>query len=171
MELASFKQTSSAVIWKFLTTIFTGTTGRDRCDSLPSRARTTSEGQPTMSNYSKGANSTPRPHSIYERGFSPSPPITSMPISPASDVCTSDSAGSSPSMDECGENILEEGTVSKYRHPLTPDEPVISEKKSDDYITCSIPHWNAKNSPNFKSHSPSHVSIFVIACSRALILH
>ncbi|XP_050458620.1 insulin receptor substrate 1-B isoform X1 [Cataglyphis hispanica] len=139
-------------------------TGRERCDSLPSRARTNSEGQPmatvTGLNNLRGTHAiphVPRPHSMCGR-TSYSPPVASMPISPGSDVCSSDSAGSSPSMDDCGENILEEGTVSRYGHSLTPDEPVILDKKGDDYIYWSTTHPHLKYSPNFKSHSPSQSS-------------
>ncbi|XP_070151338.1 insulin receptor substrate 1 isoform X2 [Polyergus mexicanus] len=141
-----------------------GNTGRERCDSLPSRARTNSEGQPmatvTGLNNLRGTHAiphVPRPHSMCGR-TSYSPPVASTPISPGSDVCSSDSAGSSPSMDDCGENILEEGTVSRYGHSLTPDEPVILDKKGDDYIYWSTSHPHLKYSPNFKSHSPSQSS-------------
>ncbi|XP_070512018.1 uncharacterized protein Chico isoform X4 [Cardiocondyla obscurior] len=138
-------------------------TGRDRCDSLPSRARTTSEGQPTtiVLSHPRGAHimsHVQRPLSMCGRGLSYSPPVASMPISPSSDVCSSDSAGSSPSMDECGENIMEEGTISRYGHSLTPDEPVILDKKGDDYALWSTSHAHLKYSPNFKSHSPSQSS-------------
>ncbi|XP_011637854.1 insulin receptor substrate 1 isoform X3 [Pogonomyrmex barbatus] len=140
-----------------------GATGRDRCDSLPSRARTTSEGQPAtvVLSHPRGAHimsHIPRPHSMCGRGLSYSPPIASMPISPSSDVCSSDSAGSSPSMDDCGENIMEESTVSRYGHSLTPDEPMILDKKGDDYALWSTSHPHLKYSPNFKSHSPSQSS-------------
>ncbi|XP_011868887.1 PREDICTED: insulin receptor substrate 1 isoform X4 [Vollenhovia emeryi] len=140
-----------------------GATGRDRCDSLPSRARTTSEGQPAtvVLSHPRGAHiisHVPRPHSMCGRGLSYSPPVASMPISPSSDVCSSDSAGSSPSMDDCGENIMEEGTISRYGHSLTPDEPVILDKKGDDYALWSTSHPHLKYSPNFKSHSPSQSS-------------
>ncbi|XP_012234675.1 insulin receptor substrate 1 isoform X4 [Linepithema humile] len=139
-----------------------GTTVRDRCDSLPSRARTTSEGQPTtvVPGHLRGTHMShiPRPNSMYGRGPSYSPPIASMPISPASDVCSSDSAGSSPSMDDCGENIMEEGPVSRYGHSLTPDEPVILDKKGDDCALWSTSHPHFKYSPNLKSHSPSQSS-------------
>ncbi|XP_012531442.1 insulin receptor substrate 1 isoform X1 [Monomorium pharaonis] len=139
------------------------TTGRDRCDSLPSRARTTSEGQPAtiVLTHPRGAHimsHVPRPYSMCGRGFSYSPPVASMPISPSSDVCSSDSAGSSPSMDDCGDNIMEESTVSRYGHSLTPDEPVILDKKGDDYALWSTSHPHLKYSPNFKSHSPSQSS-------------
>ncbi|XP_011637853.1 insulin receptor substrate 1 isoform X2 [Pogonomyrmex barbatus] len=145
------------------TNTVTGATGRDRCDSLPSRARTTSEGQPAtvVLSHPRGAHimsHIPRPHSMCGRGLSYSPPIASMPISPSSDVCSSDSAGSSPSMDDCGENIMEESTVSRYGHSLTPDEPMILDKKGDDYALWSTSHPHLKYSPNFKSHSPSQSS-------------
>lgn len=155
---------------------FTGNTGRERCDSLPSRARTNSEGQPmatvTGLNNLRGTHAiphVPRPHSMCGR-TSYSPPVASMPISPGSDVCSSDSAGSSPSMDDCGENILEESTVSRYGHSLTPDEPVILDKKGDDYIYWSTSHPHLKYSPNFKSHSPSQVSVYlyITACQSSI---
>ncbi|XP_077267406.1 insulin receptor substrate 1 chico isoform X3 [Temnothorax americanus] len=145
------------------TNTVTGATGRDRCDSLPSRARTTSEGQPAtiVLSHPRGAHimsHVPRPHSMCGRGLSYSPPVTSMPISPSSDVCSSDSAGSSPSMDDCGENIMEESTISRYGHSLTPDEPIILDKKGDDYALWSTSHPHLKYSSNFKSHSPSQSS-------------
>ncbi|XP_017795759.1 PREDICTED: insulin receptor substrate 1 [Habropoda laboriosa] len=142
------------------------TKGRDRCDSLPSRARTTSESHPTSilshpRNPHFGSHVL-RPHSMYVRGgLSYSPPITSIPISPASGACSTDSAGSSLSMDDGGENILEEGTVSRYGHSLTPDEPVILEENGDDYALWSTSHLHHKYSPNFKSHSPSQQSSYI----------
>ncbi|XP_060823387.1 insulin receptor substrate 1 isoform X3 [Bombus pascuorum] len=140
-----------------------GANGRDRCDSLPSRARTTSESHPaSMLSHPR---STLRPHSMYGKGASYSPPITSMPISPASGACSTDSAGSSLSMDDGGENVLEEGTVSRYGHSLTPDEPVILEENGDDYAAWSTSHSHHKYSPNFKSHSPSQQSSYIEMCS------
>ncbi|XP_014613822.1 PREDICTED: insulin receptor substrate 1 isoform X8 [Polistes canadensis] len=143
-----------------------GTTGRDRCDSLPSRARTTSECHPTTVVLSHPRSShfishVPRPHSMYGRGLSYSPPVSSMPISPASGACSTDSAGSSLSMDDGSENILEESTGSRYGHSLTPDEPVILEENGDDYAAWSTTHSHHKYSPNFKSHSPSQQSSYV----------
>ncbi|KAG7188998.1 hypothetical protein KM043_008595 [Ampulex compressa] len=141
----------------------TGASSRDRCDSLPSRARTTSEGHPTsvvMGGHSRAAHfvsHVPRPHSMHGKGLSYSPPISSMPMSPASGACSTDSAGSSLSMDDGGENALEEGAVSRYGHSLTPDEPVIFEENGDDYALWPS-HAHQKSSPNFKSHSPSQSS-------------
>ncbi|XP_066589387.1 insulin receptor substrate 1-like isoform X2 [Prorops nasuta] len=143
------------------------TSGRDRCDSLPSRARTTSEGftSSIVSGHpSGGGHFVPhvsRPHSMFGRGLSYSPPVSSMPISPASGACSTDSAGSSLSMDDGGENILEESTGSRYGHSLTPDEPVILEENGDDYAVWSTTHSHHKYSPNFKSHSPSQQSSYV----------
>ncbi|XP_051170658.1 insulin receptor substrate 1 isoform X4 [Leptopilina boulardi] len=138
----------------------TGTSGRERCDSLPSRARTTSVGHPTpLAMVHPRAihlgSHAPRPHSMYGRGMSYSPPVSSMPISPASGACSTDSAGSSLSMDDGSENILEEGLTSRYGHSLTPDEPVILEENGDDYAPW--PSNQQKYSPNYKSHSPSQV--------------
>ncbi|KAK9301327.1 hypothetical protein QLX08_006264 [Tetragonisca angustula] len=144
-----------------------GTNVRDRCDSLPS-GRTTTESHPTtVQSYPRSSPFVPhvlRPHSVYVmKGVSYSPPITSMPISPASGACSTDSAGSSLSMDDGGENVLEEGTVSRYGHSLTPDEPVILEENGDDYAPWS--HSHHKYSPNFKSHSPSQQSSYIEMCS------
>ncbi|XP_076168629.1 insulin receptor substrate 1 chico isoform X4 [Ptiloglossa arizonensis] len=142
-----------------------GANGRDRCDSLPSRARTTSESHPaSVLSHSRNTHFVShilRPHSMYVRGLSYSPPIASMPISPASGACSTDSAGSSLSMDDGGENVLEEGTVSRYGHSLTPDEPVILEENCDDYASWSMSHSHHKYSPNFKSHSPSQQSSYI----------
>lgn len=57
--------------------------------------------------------------------------------SPASGACSTDSAGSSLSMD--GDGIGEgswgmgDGESGRYGHSLTPDEPVIMEENCDDY--------------------------------------
>ncbi|XP_078032609.1 insulin receptor substrate 1 chico isoform X4 [Augochlora pura] len=144
----------------------TGPNGRDRCDSLPSRARTTSESHPTtILSHPRNTHFVPhilRPHSMCGgRPLSYSPPINSMPISPASVACSTDSAGSSLSMDDGGESALEESTVSRYGHSLTPDEPVILEENGDDYAAWSISHSHNKYSPNFKSHSPSQQSSYI----------
>nr|XP_033328247.1 insulin receptor substrate 1 isoform X4 [Megalopta genalis] len=143
-----------------------GPNGRDRCDSLPSRARTTSESHPTtVLSHPRSTHFVPhilRPHSMCGgKPLSYSPPITSMPISPASVACSTDSAGSSFSMDDGGENALEESAVSRYGHSLTPDEPVILEENGDDYAAWSISHSHNKYSPNFKSHSPSQQSSYI----------
>ncbi|XP_066992587.2 insulin receptor substrate 1 isoform X2 [Anabrus simplex] len=107
------------------------TTGRERCDSMPSRARTTSEGHhqalphATRNIHLVPGHGASRPHSMYSRGISYSPPVASSPVSPASAACSTDSASSSLSIDD-GENY-------SYGHSLTPDEPVIMEENCDEY--------------------------------------
>uniref|UniRef100_A0A1B6FXX7 Uncharacterized protein n=1 Tax=Cuerna arida TaxID=1464854 RepID=A0A1B6FXX7_9HEMI len=110
-----------------------GLTGvRDRCDSLPGRARTTSEG-PHHHPAPRHLAPAHRPHSMYIRGISYSPPVGSSPVSPASGACSmTDSAGSSLSMDGDGDHWAVEGEL-RYGHSLTPEEPVIMEENMDDY--------------------------------------
>ncbi|XP_046674467.1 insulin receptor substrate 2-A isoform X6 [Homalodisca vitripennis] len=110
-----------------------GLTGvRDRCDSLPGRARTTSEG-PHHHPAPRHLAPAHRPHSMYTRGISYSPPVGSSPVSPASGACSmTDSAGSSLSMDGDGDHWAVEGEL-RYGHSLTPEEPVIMEENLDDY--------------------------------------
>ena len=74
----------------------------------------------------------------------------------ASAACSTDSAGSSLSMDDASENMMEESILSKYGHSLTPDEPVILEENDDDYLPWAA-NSQPKYSPNFKSCSPSQV--------------
>ncbi|XP_075238403.1 insulin receptor substrate 1 chico isoform X2 [Lycorma delicatula] len=164
---------------------------RERCDSLPTRPRTTSEGAtPPISQHSHRhvllQPSAARPHSMYTRTVSYSPPvIDSSPVSPDSrDLCSTDSAGSSLSMEGegmgMGDGTWESG-MDRYGHSLTPDEPVILEENvddcenmwhpSDDYVgpdknSCLTisNHLSHKNSPNpsssgFKSSSPSQGSL------------
>ncbi|XP_075238447.1 insulin receptor substrate 1 chico isoform X7 [Lycorma delicatula] len=173
-------------------TILSGLSGvRERCDSLPTRPRTTSEGAtPPISQHSHRhvllQPSAARPHSMYTRTVSYSPPvIDSSPVSPDSrDLCSTDSAGSSLSMEGegmgMGDGTWESG-MDRYGHSLTPDEPVILEENvddcenmwhpSDDYVgpdknSCLTisNHLSHKNSPNpsssgFKSSSPSQGSL------------
>ncbi len=61
-------------------------------------------------------------------------------FSPASGACSTDSAGSSLSIDE-GDNWVDcsnDATLSRFgaNHPLTPESP-IEEENCDDYV-----HWN-----------------------------
>ncbi|XP_034245498.1 mucin-12 isoform X4 [Thrips palmi] len=134
--------------------------GRDRSDSLPSTVRAPTENH-SFSHGSMGTHghhphhvygrtmhyisACHRPHSMYNRGISHSPPVNnSSPVSPASGACSTDSAGSSLSIDD-GENWVDgtDGTLSssissRYptNHPLTPESP-IEEENCDDYV-----HWN-----------------------------
>lgn len=85
-----------------------------------------------------------------------------MPISPASNACSTDSAGSSLSMDDQTDIMDESVTAGRYGHSLTPDEPVILEENMDDYAHWSTSsHLQQKYSPNFKSHSSSQQSSYV----------
>lgn len=85
--------------------------GRERCDSLPTRNRTTSETihqnlsmPPPPPRIPSG-----RPHSMYNR-HSNSPPLNAGPLSPSTGCSESD--GSSLSIDE----------TDGYSHSITPDE-------------------------------------------------
>lgn len=134
--------------------------GRDRSDSLPSTVRAPTDNHPFSHGsigthnhyphhmYGRTMHYIPachRPHSMYNRGISNSPPVNnSSPVSPASGACSTDSAGSSLSIDD-GENWVDgtDGTLSssissRYptNHPLTPESP-IEEENCDDYV-----HWN-----------------------------
>lgn len=89
--------------------------GRERCDSLPSRNRTTSETMHTnLQNTSmpppRSIPSLSRPHSMYTQRHSHSPPVHAIPLSPSAGCSESD--GSSLSIDE----------TDGYTHSITPDE-------------------------------------------------
>ncbi|XP_026294593.1 serine-rich adhesin for platelets isoform X2 [Frankliniella occidentalis] len=140
--------------------------GRDRSDSLPSSVRTSSENHtfshgpvashghhphhpPGRSMHSHFSSAYHRPHSMYIRGISHSPPvIASSPVSPASGACSTDSAGSSLSIDE-GDNWVDGSDVtlssmpSRFasNHPLTPESP-IEEENCDDQGGDDYVHWN-----------------------------
>ncbi|KAK9507542.1 hypothetical protein O3M35_007373 [Rhynocoris fuscipes] len=113
----------------------TGLTGvRERSDSMPSRARTTSECAPQHVSHPPRyiGSSQYRPHSMYNRGVSYSPPVGSSPVSPASVACSTDSAGSSLSMDGDTTDGGQWDDQGRYGHSLTPDEPVIFEENPDN---------------------------------------
>lgn len=112
--------------------------GRERSDSVPSRTRTISDG--SHRNLVPNCGSS-RPHSVCWPAGSP--------VSPASGPCSTDSPGSSLSIDE-GEG---EGWGG-YGHSLTPDEPVILEENcSDDAM------WPGTTSllPPVRKFSPSQM--------------
>ncbi|XP_063244069.1 uncharacterized protein LOC134543147 isoform X2 [Bacillus rossius redtenbacheri] len=121
------------------------TATRDRSDSMPSRPRTTSEGHHPLPLPHPARNAhlapCPRPHSMYSRGISYSPPVGSSPVSPASGACSTDSAGSSLSIDD-GDgwgDVAPDGSnaLGRYGHSLTPDEPVILEENCDECLSWS----------------------------------
>ncbi|XP_064213382.1 insulin receptor substrate 1 isoform X12 [Tribolium castaneum] len=106
---------------------------RERCDSMPSRARTTSEGNHRHLNPY-------RPASLYGRDISHSPPLGS-PVSPP---CSTDSAGSSYSLtDETDVCTEMEPSLGRYGHSLTPDEAIAEEDCPDsppynNYISMTL---------------------------------
>ncbi|XP_077299286.1 insulin receptor substrate 1 chico isoform X2 [Arctopsyche grandis] len=90
---------------------------RERCDSLPSRGNTVLT--TPRSNISIGTrySSALRPHSMFVHGIGQSPPvITNSPLSPNSGACSTDSAGSSMSIDE---------TDNFFHHSMTPDDHLV----------------------------------------------
>ncbi|CAB0011285.1 unnamed protein product [Nesidiocoris tenuis] len=134
---------------------------RERADSMPSRARTTSEcathlpHPPRLHNNPLGR----PPSTSYNRGISYSPPGASSPVSPGSAACSTDSAGSSLSMDS---DVTDGHWEDRYSHSLTPDEPVIVEENADDYAPW-IARLNSQvsrlemNSPGGKAKNGSYV--------------
>ncbi|XP_063917572.1 insulin receptor substrate 1 isoform X4 [Zophobas morio] len=106
--------------------------GRERCDSMPSRARTTSEGTHPMWNQTGRCHLNPyRPASLYGRDISHSPPSGS-PVSPPSVGCSTDSAGSSYSLTDETDVCTElDPTLGRYGHSLTPDEAIAEEECPD----------------------------------------
>ncbi|XP_055548993.1 serine-rich adhesin for platelets isoform X8 [Wyeomyia smithii] len=122
--------------------------GRDRCDSLPSRNRTTSETSTHQQQLIMNSGGMPpprtipsasfnRPHSmvVSRQSHSHSPPVHSSPLSPPSTgACSTGSDGSSLSIDE----------TDSFVGSLTPDEgngfsKVINALSSG----CSIPEENS----------------------------
>lgn len=118
---------------------------RDRCDSMPSRPRTISEGQEINRNFCVSSNhpvDSLRTHSSYMRNMSYSPPGISNPMSPGSAACSTDSAGSSLSIDEF-DNSQSDFALGRYSHSLPTEgavhtEPPIKEEPPDDYLTMSV---------------------------------
>ncbi|XP_045478421.1 insulin receptor substrate 1 isoform X4 [Harmonia axyridis] len=100
--------------------------GRERCDSMPSRARTTSEGNHPVPMFQRSHLAPHRPCSMH-RDLGCSPPIGS-PISPPSAGASTDSAGSSYSLIDENEDL--DSNHGRYGHSLTPDE-VIAEEDCD----------------------------------------
>ncbi|XP_026474435.1 insulin receptor substrate 1-like isoform X3 [Ctenocephalides felis] len=122
------------------------TTGRERCDSLPSRARTASEsGSVTHANsvsQQQQRAMSHRSHTLHTRGLSYSPPgaaVSGSPVmSPPSGACSTDSAGSSLSIDEtdcCGHSLLEDGVGLTSRFIVPPETQVIPEETPDECWT------------------------------------
>nr|XP_023017350.1 insulin receptor substrate 1 isoform X1 [Leptinotarsa decemlineata] len=98
---------------------------RERCDSMPSRPRTTSEGPHVIP---AACRPYLTPHRSHGQDISHSPPSGS-PLSPPSVGCSTDSMGSSYSLtdetDMCMGNECPE--TMRYSGPLTPDEAIAEE--------------------------------------------
>ncbi|KAF5290513.1 hypothetical protein FQA39_LY03617 [Lamprigera yunnana] len=116
------------------TTHIAGTAGncRERCDSMPSRARTSSEGTHPIHTWGQPRMylAPHRPQSLYVREISHSPPAES-PISPPSAACSTDSAGSSLSIDDSDQWAETDTILGRYSHSLTPDEAIAEENYDD----------------------------------------
>ncbi|KAF5288449.1 hypothetical protein FQR65_LT02101 [Abscondita terminalis] len=105
---------------------------RERCDSMPSRARTSSEGTHPIHTWGQPRLylAPHRPQSLYVREISHSPPAES-PISPPSAACSTDSAGSSLSIDDSEQWAETDTILGRYGHSLTPDEAIAEENYDD----------------------------------------
>nr|ANW09594.1 insulin receptor 2 [Monochamus alternatus] len=96
--------------------------GRERCDSMPSRPRTTSEGPHPITTW----RFTTSHHRSHGRDISHSPPSGS-PVSPPSVGCSTDSTGSSYSLADEVDVCTECPEPMRYSVPLTPDEAIAEE--------------------------------------------
>lgn len=101
--------------------------GRERCDSMPSRPRATSETTHPIPMW-KHLN----PHRSHGRDISHSPPSGS-PVSPPSVGCSTDSTGSSYSLADEPDVCMECADAGNLRYscPLTPDEAIAEEDCPD----------------------------------------
>ncbi|XP_022917159.1 insulin receptor substrate 1 isoform X2 [Onthophagus taurus] len=147
---------------------YTTTSGRERCDSMPSRSRTKSEGTHNnmCGNIPRGCMQ--RPHSYYPH-LSPS----GSPITPPSAAGSTDSTGSSNSVDDCDGWVHEESShrcggalpivIGGYTHSLTPDEPIAEEDNcGDDFFLCDKlckPRLNSNSEPGYVDMSPGNKHI------------
>lgn len=146
---------------------------RERCDSMPSRSRTVSEGHQDMSSsphirshYSSASSSghlldTQRPHTMYGRTVSYSPP-SNKPLSP-SGVCSSSSSLSFDEVDN-----LSEFHFSRFPHTLPGEntlqtEPTIKEEGGDnEYLIMAPGEENRIDSTNYVSMTKyDHSSLFL----------
>ncbi|RWS06256.1 Insulin receptor substrate 2-B-like protein [Dinothrombium tinctorium] len=123
---------------------------RERCDSLPSRNRTVSDGTMASRSYVEargGKQHDLRPYvGIYSRTLSYSPPASNNILSPSSTGCSTDSAGSSLSVDDYdsmtinGLSAYQDFYIPSSQHSrdtsAIPTEPPITEEESipEDYL-------------------------------------
>lgn len=96
--------------------------GRERCDSMPSRPRTASEGTHPIPTWRLITSH----HRSHGRDISHSPPSGS-PVSPPSVGCSTDSTGSSYSLTDEADICTECPEPIRYSIPLTPDEAIAEE--------------------------------------------
>nr|WNH96204.1 insulin receptor substrate 1 [Trichogramma dendrolimi] len=144
----------------FITTVIAG---HERSNSTIS----TLVGGSSGAGSSTATTASSRPLSTHTKLMSGSPPVVgSLPLSTVSAACSTDSTGSSLSMDEasCEQamDVVGAHHPSKYGHSLTPDEPAILEEMGDDYVPWSqASSQQHKYSSSFKSCSPSQQSSYV----------
>ncbi|CAH0564294.1 unnamed protein product [Brassicogethes aeneus] len=113
--------------------------GRERCDSMPTRPRTTSEGNHPVPLWSAASKLLPSYRTHYNRDISHSPP-TGSPLSPPSVGCSTESSGSSYSLVDDPDVIQEVDMISHFTHPLTPDEAIAEEDSPDSsYVPMAPP--------------------------------
>ncbi|GIZ02525.1 insulin receptor substrate 1 [Caerostris extrusa] len=89
-----------------------------------------------------------RPHNSFSRTVSYSPPALNNPLSPVSAACSTDSAGSSLSIDEFDAGQQTDFAHSRYVHCHPTDgalhtEPPIKEEQIDEYMPMSVGSDNA----------------------------
>ncbi|XP_054719451.1 insulin receptor substrate 2-B-like [Uloborus diversus] len=135
---------------------------RERCDSMPSRPRTISEGQEVNNRGYYAPQGyildSLRPHSGFSRTVSYSPPAIPNPLSPVSATCsTTDSAGSSLSIDE-----FDAGQQTDFAHGrycptdgALHTEPPIKEEQPDEYVPMSV----GRNNDGYLSMAPISSSV------------
>ncbi|KAL3272560.1 hypothetical protein HHI36_014030 [Cryptolaemus montrouzieri] len=123
--------------------------GRERCDSMPSRARTASEGNHPIQMFpsSRSHLAPHRPCSIY-RDLGSSPTIGS-PISPPSACASTDSAGSSYSLVDENEDL--DSNHGRYGHSLTPDEAIAEE----DCDSLCVPYGISPTTGDYLPMAPA----------------
>lgn len=138
--------------------------GRERCDSMPSRVRTASEGTwtwtlhgcelqfnhplPPSSNHHRSGGG-----GYYGRDISHSPPSGS-PVSPPSVGCSTDSTGSSYSLaDDRDIGYPEFDTTFRCGIALTPDEAIV-EEDCPDSPSCYMPMAPTSSDDGYVDMSP-----------------
>lgn len=114
---------------------------------MPSRARTSSEGTHPIHTWvqSRSYLAPHRPQSLYVKEISHSPPAES-PMSPPSAACSTDSAGSSISIDDPEPWPETDTILGRYSHSLTPDEAIAEENYDDCPDSPYLPQGTSPSS-------------------------